>query len=196
MAIAVVLEREESRADFMRLMLNHNHNFSLSSIFAYSQRWPQCISPIVWAVSHLSSHHLFNQHTPGFLQPLCCYWWWEIYMWDFGRLGQYKQAESILTQVRSCINAYLIHSPWSVFTLLLTHAHTRWETPRHKPNPEAVWQHQTLSELWREEIAAPPWPGGMTSEACVAEGCQGLEGKALVVEHRTRRGGMRPAGEG
>ncbi len=65
----------------------------------------------------------------------------------------------------------------------------------YKLKPEAAQQHQRLSELRREKIAAPPRSGGMTSEAWVAEGCRDLEGKALVEEGRTRGGGG-PAGQG
>lgn len=66
-------ERGESGDNSMRLISNHDHSLSLSSIFPSPWRWPQCSSPTVWAVSQLLCPHLSKTtHThPNFQQPLC-----------------------------------------------------------------------------------------------------------------------------
>lgn len=144
---------------------------------------------------------LFNQQTRSVFSNHCgaidAWMAWvclEIYMRDFARLGQVDIVLGPDEQADVHIERKHTHPQYIHLDLSLHFSHKHWETAVCKPKPEAVEQHQRLSELRREEIAAPPRSGGMTSEAWgVRAWRRGVGGRGQDKSRRNRAGQRRLA---
>lgn len=181
--------REQSPwADSMKLLSNQPQPLPGLHL-CFSQCWPQCFSPTVWAVSHLSSPSSFKTtHTHSVAidagQPVCV--WKSICMSDWVKWtlfwGQ-KNRWTHWAKPKAHTHTQYIHLHLSLpFSYTHTERHRCICQSRRQCNNFKDW------DLQWEKIAAPPQYGRMTSEAWVAEGCHDLEGKGVGGKGQDKRG--------